>query len=59
MLSNIFTKNCKGPLFERYINNFVGVDEYTIASHGIPKGRVLEESYDDYIQVMPNGVPSA
>eukprot|EP00957_Ditylum_brightwellii_P188132 14322432-Ditylum_brightwellii.AAC.1 len=42
MRSDIFIKNCPGPLFEKHASKFVGVDEYMQALHGTPKGRVLE-----------------
>eukprot|EP00957_Ditylum_brightwellii_P161449 12292592-Ditylum_brightwellii.AAC.1 len=42
MRSDIFTKNCPGPLFEKHTSKFVGVDEYMVHAHDTHKGRVLK-----------------
>eukprot|EP00957_Ditylum_brightwellii_P017501 1318644-Ditylum_brightwellii.AAC.1 len=42
MRSDIFTKNCPGPLFEKHASKFVGLDEYMVHAHDAHKGRVSE-----------------
>eukprot|EP00957_Ditylum_brightwellii_P139064 10599266-Ditylum_brightwellii.AAC.2 len=44
MWSDIFTKNCAQPLFQKHASKFVGVNEYMVHDHDTPKGRVLEVS---------------
>ena len=50
MESDIFTKNCARPLFEKHATKFVGHDEYMAVSmdHGTPKGRVSEVECCEY-----------
>eukprot|EP00957_Ditylum_brightwellii_P024708 1866610-Ditylum_brightwellii.AAC.1 len=42
MISDIFTKNCAGHVFDKHASKFLGQDAYMMPCHGTPKGRVLE-----------------
>eukprot|EP00957_Ditylum_brightwellii_P156517 11912135-Ditylum_brightwellii.AAC.1 len=48
MRSDIFTKHCDDPTFERHTKQFAGQDECMADAHGTHKGRVLEINYCEY-----------
>eukprot|EP00957_Ditylum_brightwellii_P160536 12221398-Ditylum_brightwellii.AAC.1 len=50
MESNIFTKKCACPAFEKHAAKFVGHDEYMAEGidHGTPKGRVSDVGCCEY-----------